>query len=274
MKIVLVGHVCIDVNNSEHATYTSWGSALMYMAHYLHSYLNSTPALLAPYGKDFAQYLEGIVCMSPPQGTHTLVYKNQTHNKHRVQQCEHSDIAQPIPLTKNMREAIAAADIICVAPLLSNYSLGYLQDLLQTRKTASMTVLLPQGYFRSVDNKGQVTQRQFEEADTIIPLFDLVIFAETDHPQSLQLAEQWAQKAKPLIIVSQGSSGASWVSADGTIHAIEARQVPEDQIVDSVGCGDVFSAATMHAYFQKRDIIAAVQAGNKAARNKLFEVGI
>ena len=274
MKILLIGHVCIDVNESEHAAYTDWGSALMYMAHYFQKYLSTTPTLLAPYGKDFQQYTQGIVLLSPPQEAPTLIYKNHTHNNKRVQQAEHSDSAQPLPLTKDTQAAIADADIICVAPLLPNYSLDYLQNILRFRKKGSLAVLLPQGYFRRIDTEGRVTQQDFAEAETIIPLFDLVIFSETDHPQSLQVAKQWAKQSSSLIIVCQASRGASWITSDGTIHAIKTNQVPEDQIVDSVGCGDIFSAATIATYFSTRDIIPAVKAGNKAARDKLFIVGV
>lgn len=274
MKILLVGHVCIDVNESEHATYTGWGSALMYMAHYFQKYLDTTPVLLAPYGKDFQQYAQDIVLLSPPQEAPTLVYKNRTHNNTRVQQAVHSDSAQPVPVTKDMQAAIADADIICVAPLLPNYSLDYIQNILRFRKKGSLAVLLPQGYFRAIDTEGEVTQQDFAQADTIIPLFDVVIFSETDHPQSLQLAKQWATQSPALMIVSQASRGASCIAADGSVHAIKTDQVSEDQIVDSVGCGDIFSAATMSAYFSKRDIIVAMKAGNKAARDKLFIVGV
>lgn len=272
MKIVLCGHVCIDVNISEGASYTSWGSSLMYMAHYFQDQLKLAPLLIAAYGRDFEQYTKGITFLPVAMGEHTLIYKNHTTNNRRLQQCDHVADAKPVPITKAVKDSVAQADIICVAPLLPNFSTAYVRQLLSTKKFKSLAVLLPQGYLRTADHKGYVQPREFEEADEIIALFDMVIISNDDHPNAVQLAQQWARQAPQVaIIVTQGSRGASLVSAD-TVRPVATEPVAEEHIVDSVGCGDTFSAALMYSYFQGRDIIAAIQTGNASARAKLFRV--
>ena len=272
MKIVLCGHVCIDVNTSEDATYTSWGSALMYMAHYFQDQLKIDPVLIAAHGRDFEQYAKGVTFLTVSEDDHTLIYKNHTINSRRLQQCEHVADAKPVSITAAVKDSVAQADIVCVAPLLPNFSAAYVRELLSSKKSKSLAVLLPQGYLRTVDHEGYVQPREFEEASAIIALFDMVILSEDDHRNCMQLAQQWARQApQAAIIVTQGSRGASLISADD-VKPVETEPVAENRIVDSVGCGDTFSAALMYSYLQGGDIIAAIQAGNAAARAKLFRV--
>lgn len=274
MKIVLVGHVCIDKNSSENSSYTGGGSPLLYISRYLAKHFASDPELIAPYGRDFLPFAAGLQLLSPPQDGHTLVYKNITHNQHRTQQCEHIDTADPVPLTSDMKKCVAEADVICLAPLLPNYPLKYVRDLLATRKPGSVAILSPQGYLRTVDAEGNVSPRDFKEALDILPLFDVTIFSEDDQPDAIATARRWAQDLPvSQIIVTQASRGASLVTATG-VTPVATDPVPEDQIVDSVGCGDTFSAAVMMSYAQERDIVTAIRAGNKAARAKLFAAGV
>lgn len=271
-QVVLAGHVCIDVNVSEGPAYTSWGSALMYMAHYFERNQPDVSAVLvAPYGRDFMQYAGGLTLLPPPQGDDTLIYKNYSHGGHRTQQAEHTDSAEPPSLTEDIIQRLEQADIICLAPLLANFSADYARDLLSHRRPDSKTVLLPQGYFRTVGADGRVTPKEFEEADKIIPLFDMVILSEDDHPDSHRLTKQWASQASSSnIIMTLGAKGASWVRPEEVV-TVPVEAVREDQIVDTVGCGDTFAAAAMYSYYRDGDIMTAIKAGNAAARAKLFQ---
>lgn len=274
MNVLIVGHVCIDNNVSEKATYHGPGSALIYMADYFHNQLDITPALLAPYGRDFLQYGKDLKLLTDPEGDHTLLYKNITRNNRRFQQCEHIEAAQPIPLTDQLLSYAREADIICVAPLLPNYPAEYVRQLLSAKKPGCVTVLSPQGYLRNIDSRGHIYSKEFKEAVEIIPRFDLVILSEDDHTAAQRLAGQWARAAssQTYIIMTRGPFGASLITADG-VTPVGTKPVPEHKIVDSVGCGDTFSAAAAYSYLQKPDVLAAIKAGNQAAGAKLFRAG-
>jgi sugar/nucleoside kinase (ribokinase family) len=245
----------------------------MYMAHYFHEHLEIDPILIAPSGQDFQEYAKNVTLIPPPEGARTLVYKNHTRNGHRTQQCENTESASPVSLTEEIKRQVAVADIICLAPQLPNFPAVYVQELLSSKRPGAMAVLLPQGYLRKVDAQGHILPRDFEEAGDVVPLFDLITLSEDDHVDTIRVGQQWAQIAPgSQIVVTQGPRGASWVTATGAT-TVETNPVPDDQIVDSVGCGDTFSAATMHNYFRSRDVVAAIKAGNSAARSLLFRTG-
>lgn len=174
--VVLVGHVCIDHNISEHASYTSWGSAVLHMAHYLREHTAVESYVIAIHGQDARLH------PSQPAAAPTLVYENITRSSGRLQRCRHSQHATPAPLDNAARRLVQAADIIVVAPLLPNMSPEYVREVLAERKNNSLAVLSPQGYFRSVEQQETIQPRPFEEASELLPLFDLVVFSEDDCP--------------------------------------------------------------------------------------------
>lgn len=269
-RVVLVGHVCIDVNISEGSSYTGWGSALMYMARYFaRQQPDVKPVLVSPYGRDFLPYATGLALLpSEPQAGHTLVYKNRSLNGRRTQRSEYYDTAGPVSLTDDIVNHLKQADIICLAPLLPNFSPTYVREILSHKKLGCKTCLLPQGYFRDIRADGQVEPREFREAEEIIPLFGMVIFSEDDHPDSSRSAKRWANLSN--IVMTRGPRGAAWIKPDRVVE-VPVEPVTEDRIIDSVGCGDTFSAAAMYAYYREDDMAAAIQAGNAAARAKLFQ---
>jgi sugar/nucleoside kinase (ribokinase family) len=133
-----------------------------------------------------------------------------------------------------------------------------------------LKVLLPQGYLRYINDDGLVQPKNFDEAYDILPLLDLVVLSDEDHPQANAQAHAW-KRASPHteIILTQNARGASIIHEDKLIH-IPTTPIPDKQIIDSVGCGDVFSAATAYYLFATNDIELAIRSGHEAARNKLL----
>ncbi len=274
MNVLLVGHVCIDNNVSENSSYNGPGSALVYMADYFEDQLHITPGLIAPYGNNFLKYRADLSLLNQPSGEQTLLYKNLTRdNKHRSQQCQHIEAADPVELSKELLAHAATADIICLAPLLPNYSANYVQRLMSAKKPGCITLLSPQGYLRNIDSRGNVYSKEFEAAEEIIPLFDLVVLSEDDHTDAFYHAESWAKLApRTNIVMTQGSFGASLITQSGAT-LFGTKPIPESKIIDSVGCGDTFCAAAAHDYLRNHDAARAIKAGNKAAGAKLFRAG-
>jgi sugar/nucleoside kinase (ribokinase family) len=163
--------------------------------------------------------------------------------------------------------ALAAADIVIVATLLPNYTVDYIRQLMRYAPQGSLKVLCPQGYLRDITPEGLVVPRAFHEAVALLPLFDLTIYSEEDTPNALQLAKIWSADSG-AIIVTQGDKGASIVERQ-QITQIPTTPIPAEEIIDSVGCGDVFDAAVAHNYYLLPDLEMAVRAAHRATAKKL-----
>lgn len=271
-KIVLIGHVCIDHNKSENATYDGWGSSVLYMSQYYQNHTAAAPCVVSSYGPDMLKYLPSVPLLpAKPNQPVTLVYENDSTTGKRTQKCHNLAAAVPPELTSEVMARIQEADIIIVAPLLPNYSADYLRRVMAAARPDSLKVLCPQGYFRSVTPEGQVQPRDFAEAANVLPLFDLVMYSEEDYPQAMELARKWQQTADIAVIVTQGQNGATVVHAHHMEH-IPTTPIPLADIVDSVGCGDVFAATVTIEYYRTRDLAASIRAAHKTAAAKLKAV--
>ncbi len=269
MNILIIGHVCIDENTSEKVSYKNWGSPLMYMAKYLQTQPDTEVTLLAPYGEDFLGYLRGIHMANKPMPTPTLLYRNESTGAGRMQSTENSQLAGPVEITNQLAGVLSAADILILAPLLQNYKYSYVKNLFEYLSRDCVTVLSPQGYLRKVDSDGQISYQKFSDAHKIVPLFDMVVASNEDMPDAANELTAWSQLAKTTnIIMTEGEKGASIIK-NGKLTQVTTNAVPSNQIIDSVGCGDIFTAATAYNYFQTRDLLSAVRSGNEAAGKRL-----
>jgi sugar/nucleoside kinase (ribokinase family) len=269
-RIVLVGHICIDHNKSEHATYTNWGSSVVYMAQSFAKQFGATPVIATNYGSDILPYLPAVTLLpASPNQPDTLIYENDTSAGKRVQHCYNLQNANSPDLTDSLITLISQADIIVVATLLPNYSPAYLAELLGHAKPDTLKVLCPQGYFRHIAPDGLVQPRPFEEATQIVPLFDLVMYSEEDSPEAFKLAKELKQTTDTAVVVTQSAQGATIIGKE-TDQQIPTKPIAPQDIVDSVGCGDTFAAAVAFSYFQSHDLSAAILDGHHAAAKKLL----
>lgn len=273
-NIVVVGHVCIDHNTTENATYTSWGSSVLYMVKYLQNTRAASPLAVTNYGPDILPYLPDVeVLPSEPNQGQTLLYENDTRSLPRIWKAYNTEYAEAPQITPAVIKALQAADIVIVATLLPNYSVRYIEELLSHVRPQTLTVLCPQGYFRHIEADGLVTPRDFTEAEQIVPLFGLVVYSEEDYPTALDLARQWKKTADVRIVVTKGAAGATIVEKDHVVH-VPTTPLASEEIVDSVGCGDVFAATLAYAYYESRDLEAAVKKAHTAARRKLLNTPV
>lgn len=269
-KFVLIGHVCIDHNTSEHATYKGWGSSVFYMANYLKKSFALEPVVVANYGPDMLDYAPDVTLLpvSPSKNT-TLIYENDSRSGKRTQRCFNIDEATPPALDQAIQQVLHDADALIVAPLLDNYPAEYVRELLEVAKPRTIKVLCPQGYFRQVAEDGRIRFQDCAALDEIAPLFDLVFYSEEDHPRALELATAWSKQSDVRVVVTKGAAGAR-VFLEGRATDIPTTPIAPEKIVDSVGCGDVFAASCVYAFYQSQDITAAIQAGHLAAGHKLL----
>lgn len=272
-SIVVIGHVCIDYNKSERASYTSWGSSVLYIARSFQKQFGANPLAITNYGPDLLPYLPPVtIYPAVPNQPYSLIFENDSSRGKRTQKCHNAGYAGPPELTEEVIDAIKRADIVIVALLLSNYPADYVQELLQYCKQGALKVLCPQGYFRNITDDERIEPREFVEAEAIFPLFDLVVYSEEDSPVAFELAKRIKQTADNTdIIVTQSADGATIVGKDSDQHIPTTPIAPED-IVDSVGCGDTFDAAVTYSYYLSKNLPAAVRDAHQAAARKLLTI--
>ena len=273
---VILGHICIDHNEVENASYTSWGSSALYTARYFQDHFGSEPAVIGTYGSDFSMYRAGFMLYpEKPTAERTLRFENVIGaDKKRIQFAYNAaDSIEPL-LTPQTIKLIENAEILIVATLLSNYTASYIKEALSHARPSCLKALIVQGYLRSVGEDGHIGIRDFSESEGVLPNFDIAVFSDEDHPHIEELAAKWKNESPATqIVMTQGPKGASIVENDGARN-IPTTPIPTGEIVDSVGCGDVFTAALAYHYFKGSDIVGAVTAAHRAARRKLLATNL
>lgn len=266
-KITILSHVCIDRNVSESSQYESWGSSAMYMANYFANDDTLQTNIIASWGKDFTQYIEGLDLYPLLSNvSESMVYENATAGGKRTQKCYNADIPNP-NLDDEVLTVLGSSDIFILAPLTPSFNEQYITQAMKSLDQDCLKVLSPQGYFRAIGSDGSVKPQEFVDSQRIVKKFDIVILSEDDYPHAMDLAEEWSYYT--TVVMTLGPEGATIVQA-GEREVVTVEPVPEDKIVDSVGCGDTFSAALIRSYYAEKDIHHAVIMGNEAARQKLF----
>lgn len=273
MNISILGHLCIDKNISEKASYISAGSPAMFLSKIFGQLPDCRTTILASYGSDFVHYksqVEAVFYPQLPTSNKTLVYENVTIDGKRVQKACQRNNALPIPLDERAEQIIQKSDCLFIAPLLPNYPPSYIKQIYSHTHRSVLKILLPHGYYRTFDRNDTVLVREFIELQQVLPCVDVVIFSENDHPKMIEITRSLAQQYRHLlIIVTLGARGARVILQNNYIP-LHTTAVSEGDIVDSVGAGDAFAAAFAYRYYQTRDITEAGRFANAIARQRLF----
>lgn len=271
-EIVLAGQVCIDRNDIEGRQYTSWGSAVLYIADYYQQSHSIDPTILAAHGPDFTPYSEGFsLHPAEPIADDTLIYENTVRNTVRTQRCLNADSEVLPPMDQEAKDVLSDADIFFMAPLTPAYHPDHVNELMYHVPEEGLKILMPQGYLREIGEDGSVSTRSFEEEPDIMSGFDLVVFSAEDMPDAIAVAMEWkGRHPKTTIIVTKGPKGAS-VIEKGMEIPVPTTPVPAKIKADSTGCGDTFSAATgWNLYKHPYDLYSAVEKANADSRERLL----
>lgn len=268
MNISIIGHVCIDNNVSENTTYIAAGSPAMFISRIYKKFPDFLVNIIAPYGVDFLTYVKEVnVYLKKPIGDRTLIYENKSHRNIRSQKAFNREYAKPLPIKDELQKIISKSDVIFFAPLTPNYSSQYVESLMKSARSNCLKIMMPQGYYRSFDKENNVIQRDFIEAKSLISLFDFVIVSEQDHKNIKTIVQNWAERTH--VIVTLGDKGSSYFYRNEFI-LVPVEQVKPEDIIDSVGSGDIFSASFSYKYYLTKDIKKSLEFANNIARQCLF----
>ena len=270
IKVAIIGHICIDHNISEKTSYVGPGGPAIFISKVLNKFKGCKTTIISPYGKDFSPYINDRTFLpSKPTADNTLIYENITKNGRREQRALNRKDAIPVKIQREVSNAIKEADIILITPLLPNFSVNYIRRINELAKEKAIKVLLPQGYFRNFDAKNKVIFRKFSEADKILPFVDFSIISDRDYPDIKRLGSTWAKKHNVVLVITLEDKGALIVNKDKKI-VVPTIPVAKNKIVDSAGCGDVFSAGFSYSYIKTKSLEKAAGFANKLARKHLL----
>ncbi|PIY69540.1 hypothetical protein COY90_00080 [Candidatus Roizmanbacteria bacterium CG_4_10_14_0_8_um_filter_39_9] len=268
MDITILGHVCIDNNVSEHTTYTIAGSPAMFMDKVFNKFPGVTTHIIAPYGTDFLPYVKEInIYPDKPISDWTLIYENNSQKNIRTQKAFNRENAKPLPLDDKLRTIISKSDVLFFAPLTPDFTAQYVLDIVKYTKLNALKILIPQGYYRSYNHENNVIPREFKESQTLLPLFDFVIVSEQDHAMMGEIIKRWARITN--VVMTRGDQGSVYLHKNDSVVTTVDPVKPED-IVDSVGSGDIFSASFGYKYYLTKDIRKSLKFANEIARQCLF----
>jgi sugar/nucleoside kinase (ribokinase family) len=268
MNITILGHVCIDHNKSEGATYTSAGGPASFITRVFNHIPHVTTKIISPYGKDFSQYLHvSTLYPKEPNGEKTLIYENSSQANLKIQKSFNREFSYPPLITDELLGVIQESDIIFIAPLTPFYGVDYIKKCLTAAKKDSLKILLPRGYYRDFTDEDEVIERNFDEAEEIISLFDFIITSEQDHHDMIHITRKWAKETH--VIMTLGEKGAMYLDSTHSF-IVPTAPVSYKDIVDSVGSGDIFSAIFGYEYYLNHNIRKAMERANNVARQCLF----
>lgn len=260
--ILVIGNIVIDHNRTESGDSTGPGGSAYFSGKMLEN-LGKVPTIVTPYGKDFPGEIFKKARLYPPKptGGKTMVFQNILGNsgtrKQIVQNPRSGDYAWVGDLPRNL---IQDKKIILVAPIIPNITPEQMKRW-KTLNDKALYLLLPQGFFRSIDSRGMVSQTLWNPKSKIINLFDLVIISEKDWTGADGLISSWSRSG-PVGVITRAQRGCS-VYEKGHRTDYPAYQV--DQTVDSTGAGDIFSAAFIWRYAKNKNLEDSADFANACA---------
>jgi sugar/nucleoside kinase (ribokinase family) len=124
----------------------------------------------------------------------------------------------------------------------------------------SLVGVTPQGWLRRWNAEGLVSVAEWDLAQEILSLADVVILSPEDVGHDHERLEQFAEWS-PLLVLTLGPRGAD-VYHDGEVTHVPAFEAAQ---VDPTGAGDVFAAAYIIRLYECGDIIEAARFANCVA---------
>lgn len=270
MNLVVLGNVCIDKNTAEKVSYQAAGGAPIFMSLFFNKAKDAKFTTIASYGADFLPFKNNLnLYPNKPNIPNTLVYENTIKNGKRSQKCYFYNENALVEINENLKQVLIKAYLLFIAPLLPNFLPEYIKKITDSTPKDCLKILLPQGYFRNFDQENNVIFRQFKEVDSILPLVDIIILSSEDYPSIENLSSKWNKKHNKTFIITKAEKGAIIINKRGKV-LVPTKPIPIDQIDDSIGAGDTFSASFGYYYFKYKDLLKAVKLANQSAREKLL----
>lgn len=271
MNIVVLDHICIDKNISENSKYISSGGPAVFIHKVYNQLKDASFTAISSYGKDLTQYIKNIhIYPILPNIKKSLIYENKSKKGIRTQKAFNRTLSLPPKIDSQMIKILNKADIVYFTPLLPNFSYSYLKKIIKHLKKSALKIILPQGYFRDFDKQNNVIPQGFIEKNEILSLVNIAIVSEEDQKNMKNKAKKWIEVNNNLVcIITLGEKGAMVMDKKQNI-IIPTKSVLKENIIDSIGSGDIFSAAFGYKYVKTNNLKESCIYANNIAYKCLF----
>jgi len=167
------------------------------------------------------------------------------------------------------------APIVLLGPLVQEITPELVA--LFRRRSGAIIAATPQGWLRLWDANGRVWPIQWETAEQILPLLDVLIlshddllpFANGNRQEADAMLYAWSMYV-PLLVATDGRHGAT-LFRHSVVQHFPAYDVQE---VDPTGAGDVFAAAFLTALYRHGNAEQAVDFANCVASFSIEHEGV
>lgn len=269
INLVIAGHVCIDKNTVNGVTHEDWGSSAMYINNYFKNDHSIRVKIISPYGDDFSGYSRTANIVNRKTDSKTLIYKNAVDNSVRKQWCYNSKEITLPHISSKVEAALKVANVFILAPMTPVFDVQYVSNLLNKLSDNCLRVLLPQGYFRHIDDSNKVMKRSFVESSELIQRFHLVIMSEEDTEDSSSIANRWStDNTHVTVVVTRADKGATYYHSGKELNVM-TEPIPDSEIANPVGGGDVFSGILAVEFLMNSSIQYAVRLANQRTADYL-----
>ncbi len=260
-NVLLIGNLTLDHNISNGKIYEGPGGSV-YFAGKTFQNLGLETTIISPYGKDYLKYVSNNCSIYPTYHLYekTLVFRNYyLENGIRRQKVANIDMSQYDKILDdiNLKDVYK---ISVVAPIIDNISLNQIESMIK-KIPQSLKLLLPQGFFRKIVSKCNITIRDWMDSKKIAKLFDLVVVSSKDHENMDQIALDWSKNGC-IVAVTKEEKGCS-VYQKGKVSNY-GGYIVEDAI-DATGAGDIFAAGLGFMFIKTREIGISADFANATA---------
>ncbi len=202
----------------------------------------------------------------------TTTFVNQYKQGFRTQYLQaRSDTLNMLDVPLSWRNA----PIVLIGPLTQEIP-PELVALFQ-RRSGAIIAATPQGWLRRWDADGRVWPTQWETAEQILPLLDVLIlshddllpFAHGNRQEADKMLHEWSARV-PLLVATDGRHGATLFQL-GVAQHFPAYIAQE---VDPTGAGDVFAAAFLIEFYKHGNAEQAVDFANCVASFSVEQEGV
>ncbi|MBD3208542.1 MAG: hypothetical protein GF370_03760 [Candidatus Nealsonbacteria bacterium] len=261
--ILLWGDLCIDHNDIKGKKISSPGGSSFYCSK-IFKELGWKPIIISPRGKDYNKDWLNSTKVYPedPQTENTLIYQNNYNQRgERTLFSKNRQSAFFIDPSSVPETYIKEAEGIVVCPIDNNVGLQHIKDLRQRMGKEKTLACLPQGFFRSYKENGEVYQDNWKKERDIVPLLDLIFLSEEDGEDLDNKALEWSG-LDAIVVITRAEKGCSVFQNK---ERVDFPAFEVEEIVDPVGAGDVFSAAFVYSYLKDNDVKRAARFANATA---------
>jgi sugar/nucleoside kinase (ribokinase family) len=254
---LLIGHLTRDLTpDGERLGGTVAYSALMAAA------LGMRVGIVTSWGNEFKlePYLGPITIINAPTASSTT-FENRVTSSGRVQIVH--EVAAPLDM-HTIPESWLNAPIVHLAPIAQEVDPTLIRHF-----PNSMICVTPQGWLREWDQNGLVSRAEWPEASFVLERAAATVLSfedmqrDEDRIAELVIASQ-------VMAVTEGEQGAR-VYWNGDIRRIRAPKVKQ---ADTVGAGDIFSAAFFIRYRQTKNPWEASRFATQLASLSVTRVGL